>query len=420
MNRDADGRLGAPAPLVSVVTPCLNPGSRLDRCVRSVADQSYPHVEHIVVDGGSTDGTVVLLERHPELRWISEPDQGQTDALIKGFGMARGQILSWLNADDSLEPRTVERVVDLFCRAPEVGWVYGKLRTITDVSETIFTPQLTLGPNSFRFRNEIAQPGTFFASWAFEQVGGLDGSFDLTMDVDWLRLLDAGIAAAYIPHVLATFRSMEGRSLGSLHGVNSLMEELRAFAKSGAADEAALCLGVAAAERSVDADRVPRRRLRDETRVALAAGRNVLPPIPAWLVAAQARAMAATLATASLASCRSPPRTPWSMATHLHASRGDSRLQRSHRAGPARVAPADMTGEEQWAKAGLATGSSRFSFLHPAGDRPDHPRRNPRDHNPRLVEHASDNRPCSDDAAIGDHGYSEDSGAPIRARRGHR
>jgi GT2 family glycosyltransferase len=285
-----------PAPLVSIVTPCLNPGSRLKRCLQSVVDQSYPDIEHIVVDGGSTDGATDLLGRFPGLRWISEPDQGQTDALIKGFGMARGQILTWLNADDSLEPHAVDRVVERFRRHPEVGWVYGKLRTVTDETETIFAPRPSLDLTSFRFQNEIAQPGTFFASWAFEQVGGLDGSFNLTMDVDlWLRLLDAGVPAGYIPEVLATFEIHGGSKSGSLHRGEFPMEEFRAFAKSGRAYGAAICLGVAAAERSVAEDRITRRRLSNETRIAITAGRAIFPPTAPWLVAAQAQAMAATL-----------------------------------------------------------------------------------------------------------------------------
>ena len=108
---------------VSVITPCLNPGAMLVHCLDSVSAQTYKDVEHIIVDGGSTDGTVELA-RSRGLRVISEPDRGQTDALNKGFALASGDYLGWLNADDWLVPHAVEGIVTAFATNPEVGWVY--------------------------------------------------------------------------------------------------------------------------------------------------------------------------------------------------------------------------------------------------------------------------------------------------------
>ena len=85
-------------PLVSVVTPSLNQGAFIEQTIRSVLEQDYPYIEHIVVDGGSTDETLDLLSRHPHLRWISESDRGQAHALNKGFALADGEILGWINA----------------------------------------------------------------------------------------------------------------------------------------------------------------------------------------------------------------------------------------------------------------------------------------------------------------------------------
>src|SRR3954470_8977333 len=97
-------------PLVSIVTPCLNPGWRLTRCLASVAAQTYPHLEHIVVDGGSTDETLALLESS-KIRWISGPDSVKMEAMNKGFTLSSGAILSWLNADDVWMPDAVTRAV---------------------------------------------------------------------------------------------------------------------------------------------------------------------------------------------------------------------------------------------------------------------------------------------------------------------
>ena len=112
-----------PTKRVSVITPCLNPGDRFVRCLDSLAAQGYAEVEHVVVDGGSTDGTVELA-RSRGATVISEPDRGQTDALNKGFALATGDYIGWLNADDWLVPEALERVVEAFAVNSEAGWVY--------------------------------------------------------------------------------------------------------------------------------------------------------------------------------------------------------------------------------------------------------------------------------------------------------
>ncbi len=114
-------------PLVTVVTPSFNQGRFIRPTIRSVLEQDYPHVEYRVIDGGSTDDTHEVLRSYGDrLAWFSEPDDGQTDAILKGFGRSSGEILTWLNADDVYLPNAISRAVEELRRHPETGLVYGR------------------------------------------------------------------------------------------------------------------------------------------------------------------------------------------------------------------------------------------------------------------------------------------------------
>src|SRR4030067_1430794 len=110
-------------PLVSIVTPSYNQGHFLEETIRSVLEQDYPHLEYIIVDGGSSDGSREIIRRYSDrlAGWISEPDQGQTDAINKGFARAKGEILAWLNSGESYLPGAVSEAVAFLGSHPEVG-----------------------------------------------------------------------------------------------------------------------------------------------------------------------------------------------------------------------------------------------------------------------------------------------------------
>ncbi|NJD29584.1 MAG: glycosyltransferase, partial [Chloroflexi bacterium] len=115
------------APRISIVTPSLNQAEFLEAALESIHSQDYPNLEHIIIDGGSTDGSLAVLERWaPKLAFLqSRPDGGQTDALIQGFARATGEILAWLNADDLLEPGALAEVAVFFSDHPADRFVFG-------------------------------------------------------------------------------------------------------------------------------------------------------------------------------------------------------------------------------------------------------------------------------------------------------
>jgi GT2 family glycosyltransferase len=201
-------------PLVSVITPCLNAGTFLARCISSVEMQTYTNVEHIIIDGGSTDQTVDLLERcrRNELRWISEPDNGQADAINKGFRMANGAIVTWLNADDTLRGYAVQDAVEAFLQVPSAGVVYGDIEIVDiDGRRSIRRAPKRLKRGAFDSNNPLPQPGTFFKASALRSVGGLNESLYLAFDFDlWSRLFQAGAEFQHVPKVMATFHVHDG------------------------------------------------------------------------------------------------------------------------------------------------------------------------------------------------------------------
>jgi glycosyltransferase involved in cell wall biosynthesis len=180
------------ATLVSVVTPSLNQAETIAATLRSVRGQSYPDVEHIVVDGGSTDGTLEILREAGEgVRWTSELDTGMYDALNKGFAAASGEILAYLNTDDAWFPWTVEVAVDALRRHPGAGFVFGDLL----IEESSGALRLDLHSpfrlGYLRRHGFLAQPTVFLRRSVWEAAGPFDASLQLLGDVEyWMRIAE--------------------------------------------------------------------------------------------------------------------------------------------------------------------------------------------------------------------------------------
>ena len=199
-------------PKISIVTPSYNQVEFIERNLESVYSQDYANVEHIVVDGGSDDGTVSLLKEYEsryDLRWVSEPDRGQTHALNKGIGMATGEWIGWQNSDDFYLPGAFETVARTHREQPGLDAIYGDLLIVDEDGEEL-TRQFMTTPSNFiqRYWSLFASNQSLFVSAAtLDDIGALDEDLQLTMDAQltW-RLLEGAYHLERVPDVLGAFR----------------------------------------------------------------------------------------------------------------------------------------------------------------------------------------------------------------------
>ncbi len=197
-------------PKVSIVTPSFNQAPFLEATILSVLSQDYPNLEYIIMDGGSTDGSVEIIKKYQDRLafWVSEPDKGQTDAINKGFSRASGDILAWLNSDDTYEPGAVRKAVAALDVHRVASMVYGDANFINTEGEVIgrFPAAQTDHRRLRQGYVHIPQQAAFFRAKYWHQVAPLDNNFFFAMDYDlWIRL-SALAPLMYVPEVWANFR----------------------------------------------------------------------------------------------------------------------------------------------------------------------------------------------------------------------
>ena len=219
-------------PLVSIVTPSYDQGRFIEETILSVKKQDYPNIEHIIVDGASSDNTVAILKGYEgtyNMRWISEPDEGHADGVNKGFGMAKGEVVGWLNSDDVYADRgAVRAAVGVFERRPAVDVVYGDIVFVAE-DDTILRVQCVPG---FSYRRLLQwcfleQPAVFFRRGVIESHQ-LDVRVKVALDYEyWLRI-GKECRFYHLPKVLAADRNHSQRiSVARAEELRQVSDEFR-------------------------------------------------------------------------------------------------------------------------------------------------------------------------------------------------
>ncbi|NLM67350.1 MAG: glycosyltransferase [Enterococcus sp.] len=196
-------------PLVTIVTPSYNQDKYLEETINSVLKQTYPNIEYFIIDGGSSDNSVEIIKKYEDKLawWVSEPDKGQSDALIKGFARAKGKYLAWLCSDDVLEPSMIKISVNFLEKYPGAVLTYGNRTRIDSIGNTICFSKHYVNNKLFRFGPGLPQETVVFRKEHYYQVGGINPDLQMVMDYDlWCKFYKVGYFL-YIPAYLGRFRS---------------------------------------------------------------------------------------------------------------------------------------------------------------------------------------------------------------------
>lgn len=221
-------------PRISIVTPSFNDSRYLERAIRSLLDQGYPNLEYVIVDGGSTDGTVEIISRYADqlAAWMSEPDEGMYHALSKGFALTTGEIMGWLNADDRHFTGSLFTLAKVFSDCQDVNWIQG-VPAVIDANDRVLYARQRADVNRFYFyrqlhirnRGYIQQESTFWRRRLWEKAGSfISTDFQLAGDFDlWLRFFKQD-RLFNVPALIGAFR-MSGPDQLSIGRYPDYLEE---------------------------------------------------------------------------------------------------------------------------------------------------------------------------------------------------
>ena len=221
---------------VSIVTPSYNQAEFIEETILSVLNQTYPFVEHIIVDGASTDGTLDILKKYGDkIACVSEPDNGETEAMNKGIKMARGEIIAFVSSDNTLELDAIEKVVSFFKEHPEVDMVSGGSKSIDrngKVLEIGYPPEVFSVERLIRKLGSygMSEPATFIKKNVLEDVGGFDEKIKYVNEMDLFIRIGMKYNVAHIPLILANVR--QNPEATTLRKSKELRAEFRMLSKN--------------------------------------------------------------------------------------------------------------------------------------------------------------------------------------------
>lgn len=205
--------VGPQWPRLTVVTPSYNQGGFIEETIRSVLLQGYPNLEYIIIDGGSQDGSVEIIRKYESwlAYWVSEPDRGASHAINKGLARATGEIVAWLNSDDTYLLGTVQKAMAVLGNDSSVPLLYGSARFVDAAGNYLYPYQgrpLRPGVDKMKYWLgwDIPQPTLFFRRQLLEQFGFLDESYQFCFDYEWLIRVSQSVPFTCLDEVLATYR----------------------------------------------------------------------------------------------------------------------------------------------------------------------------------------------------------------------
>lgn len=199
-------------PKISIVTPSYNQAEFLEDAIRSVLLQSYPNLEYIIIDGGSTDGSVEIIKKYePWLTyWVSEPDRGQSHAINKGFEKATGDIFGWINSDDYYAPGAFTHIAKMFLEN-NTNWMSGVCHIIHSTGETVSSNSEPQEFENWLLGCPLAQPSVFWRRELWQTVGGVDTNLHYSFDYDlWMKFSGVQPKPTWTDRHIATFRIHPG------------------------------------------------------------------------------------------------------------------------------------------------------------------------------------------------------------------
>lgn len=198
-------------PRITIVTPSFNQVKYINETIKSIIDQNYPNLEYIVIDGGSTDGSVDIIHRYDDFLtyWCSEKDMGQSDAIMKGFNKATGDLLAWVNSDDVLLPGCLSTISEYYLQENEPEIITGNVVYINARGKITRYVRLPLQSRFFFFRGiwHASAPAIFFKASLFRDISGLNQNYHLCMDLDmWMKMMKNRPRMVHIQRYIGAYR----------------------------------------------------------------------------------------------------------------------------------------------------------------------------------------------------------------------